>query len=186
MDYYKLLLLVRYYYFDHPLKIDANIDQLNIIKLLSLVYIIVIVETTLLLYIHAIKNHLHIPCVISKRQIQCKCLDEDDPRAETTCPVTEECISGILDPTIRGCFCIANYKSDSCTCTSAIHPDNQQGCVYDENEDATFNRDDCRQTKTCTGNNTPIGCSCAYNGRIQTGECKCSQLHLPDGCTSVK
>ncbi|KAA6402081.1 MAG: hypothetical protein EZS28_002384 [Streblomastix strix] len=60
------------------------------------------------------------------------------------------------------------------------------GCKCDEKEYATFNLDDCRQTKTCTGNNAPIGCSCADNGPIQTGECKCSQLFHPDGYTPVK
>ncbi|KAA6400395.1 MAG: hypothetical protein EZS28_004084 [Streblomastix strix] len=41
-------------------------------------------------------------------------------------------------------------------------------------------------TKTCTGNNTLVGCSCVDNGSNQTGEFKCLQLHHPDGCTPVK
>ncbi|KAA6396575.1 MAG: hypothetical protein EZS28_007898 [Streblomastix strix] len=107
-------------------------------------------------------------------------------RAGKTCPVTEECEELILEPIDRGCFCTGIYQPDFCICTSAIHPNNEQGCACDENEDATFNLDDCIETKTCTVNNTPIGCSCADNGPIQTGECKCSQLHHQDGCTLVK
>ncbi|KAA6388761.1 MAG: hypothetical protein EZS28_015711 [Streblomastix strix] len=116
----------------------------------------------------------------------CECLDEDDPRAQTTCHVTVECEELILEPTDRGYFCTDTYQPDFCACTSAIHTDNEQGCLCDENEDVTFNLDDYIETKTCTGNNTIIGCSCAYNGLIQTEESKCSQLHNPDGCTPVK
>ncbi|KAA6399765.1 MAG: hypothetical protein EZS28_004714 [Streblomastix strix] len=95
----------------------------------------------------------------NKSKLYCKNPNEDNIRAGTTCPVTEECISGILEPTDRGCFCTANYQPDSCTCTSAFHPDNEQGCVCDENEDAVFEINLCRATKTCTGSNTPIGCT---------------------------
>ncbi|KAA6402517.1 MAG: putative E3 ubiquitin-protein ligase SMURF1 [Streblomastix strix] len=96
----------------------------------------------------------------------CECFQIGDIRAGDVCPLTEDCKEVEIDPTYRGCFCTDIYQPDFCTCTSAIHPDNEQGCVCDENEDATFNIDDCIETKTCTGNNTPIGCNCADNGSI--------------------
>ncbi|KAA6371620.1 MAG: hypothetical protein EZS28_032852 [Streblomastix strix] len=107
-------------------------------------------------------------------------------RAGTKCLVTEECEEVIIEPTDRRCFRIDIYQPDFFTSTSAINPDKLFGCKCDENEDATFNLDDCIETKTCTGNNTPIGCSCADNGSIQTLECKCPKLHHPDGCTPVE
>ncbi|KAA6395428.1 MAG: hypothetical protein EZS28_009047 [Streblomastix strix] len=117
---------------------------------------------------------------------ECECHLTRYLKAGTTCPVTEECEELIFEPTDKRCFFTVNYQPDSYTCTSAFHPYNEQGCISDENEDATFNFDVCRETKTCTGNNTPIGCCYVDNELIQTGECKCLQLHHPDGCTSVK
>ncbi|KAA6353456.1 MAG: hypothetical protein EZS28_051017 [Streblomastix strix] len=56
----------------------------------------------------------------------CDCRLTGDPRAETTNPVTEECEELILEPTDREYFCKVNYQPDFCTCTSSIHPDNEQ------------------------------------------------------------
>ncbi|KAA6390035.1 MAG: hypothetical protein EZS28_014439 [Streblomastix strix] len=65
---------------------------------------------------------------------QCEYLDEDDPSAGIICPVTEEYISEIFEPTDRGCFCTANYQPDFYKCTSDVHPDKPDGCVCDENK----------------------------------------------------
>ncbi|KAA6395727.1 MAG: hypothetical protein EZS28_008748 [Streblomastix strix] len=219
--------IVRYYYFDHPLKIDANIDQLQIFEQLAFVCSSALVKTTLLLYVHAINNHLHMPlCNLKAIKYAIRVLTNQHQRIHAF--VQEQFIhlsdnvhsihnnqlifqhynaNGLmvmiqenvvlvlqqrnvknyyLNQLIEDVYVQLTIKPKSYTCTSAIHPDNEQACVYDENKDATYNLDNCRETKICTNNNTSIGCSCADNGPIQTGECKCSQLHHLDGCTLVK
>ncbi|KAA6384291.1 MAG: hypothetical protein EZS28_020181 [Streblomastix strix] len=59
-------------------------------------------------------------------------------------------------------------------CEELILDPTDRGCFYIAN----YKPDFC--------NKTPISCSCADNGPIQTQECKCSQLHHPDGCKPVK
>ncbi|KAA6380238.1 MAG: hypothetical protein EZS28_024236, partial [Streblomastix strix] len=104
----------------------------------------------------------------------CPCLSTGDIRAGTTCPVTEDCILGILDPSKRGCFCTANYQPDGCTCTSTY---SQAGCVCDLLS-TTYDSTTCLATKPCTGGNftipTPTGCTppdCTSTD--QTYKCKC-------------
>ncbi|KAA6404032.1 MAG: hypothetical protein EZS28_000432 [Streblomastix strix] len=58
--------------------------------------------------------------------------------------------------------------------------------VTEDSKEGETEPTDRGQTKTCSCNNTPIGCSCADSGPIQTDECKCSQLYHPNFCTLVK
>ncbi|KAA6312726.1 MAG: hypothetical protein EZS28_055876, partial [Streblomastix strix] len=79
------------------------------------------------------------------------------------------------------------YQPDFCTCTSAVHPDNEQGCVCDEHENATFNLDQCRATKLCNEgtfiNPTPTGCTPPdCTSASQTYKCNCKPYLDPIGC----
>ncbi|KAA6386716.1 MAG: hypothetical protein EZS28_017756 [Streblomastix strix] len=155
MDYYKLLRFVRYYYFDHPLKIDVNVDQLQILVLLVFVQGIELVKTTLPLYVHAIINHLHIHLgylkakkyairvLINLYQLIHAFVQEQFIHLS----VRVHSFHNKYLILQQGCFYTANYQPDFCTCKSAIHPDNEQRCICDENEDATFNLDDCIETQ---------------------------------------
>ncbi|KAA6401343.1 MAG: hypothetical protein EZS28_003133 [Streblomastix strix] len=107
---------------------------------------------------------------------QCECQSTGDIRAGTTCPVTEDCIEGILDPSMRGCFCTENYQ-----------PDNEQSCVCDKHEDATFMINLCRATKTCTSNDIPEGCTPLCTSTDSEpfdilNSCFCTDTDYPNGC----
>ncbi|KAA6367949.1 MAG: Pyruvate-ferrodoxin oxidoreductase, partial [Streblomastix strix] len=114
----------------------------------------------------------------------CPCRLTGDIRAGSTCKVTEDCESGILEPSNRGCFCTDNYQKTGCACTSTY---SQEGCVCDLLS-TTYNPTTCLATKLCTGgdfiNPTPTGCTPLHcTSKSQTFKCNCVEGKDPIGCT---
>ncbi|KAA6397124.1 MAG: hypothetical protein EZS28_007353, partial [Streblomastix strix] len=140
--------------------------------------------------------------LVHQSEDDCQCV-ANDPRAGQACPVTEDCISGTLNPQDRGCFCTDSYQPNDCTCSSTVHPPDSY-CLCDEHEDALYDLTTCRSSKTCTAldiynNPYPPGCTpyCADDSSSEpptncvaldcqqystSSACKCNSYFHPVGC----